>query len=69
MIDSSLESSRTSLDPSSEDKSTSGPWVVKLRMDEGVTTKEKPSFSTWERATKGSMAKMTRGVAGEALQV
>ena len=38
-------------------------------MDEGVTTKEKPSFTTWERATKGSMAEMTGRVAGEALPV
>ena len=45
MTSSSSESSRTSLNPSSEDKSTSGPRVAELGMDERMTTKEKPSFT------------------------
>ena len=44
MIGSSSESSRTFSDPSSKDKSASGPQVAELGMDEGVTTKEEPSF-------------------------
>ena len=40
MIGSSSESSRTSLDPSLEDKSALGFWVAELGMDEGVTTEE-----------------------------
>ena len=44
MIDSSLEFSRTSLDPSFEDKSTSGPRLVELGIDERVATNEEPSF-------------------------
>lgn len=69
MTDSSLESSRTSSDPSLEDKSASGPWVAELGMDERVTTKEEPSFTAWERATKGSLVEITRGVARETLPV
>ena len=42
---SSLESSRTSLYPSSENKSASGPQVAKIGMDKGVTTNEEPSFT------------------------
>ena len=38
-------SSRTSSDPS-EDKSTSGPHVAELGMEEGVTTSEELSFIT-----------------------
>ena len=45
MVGSSLESSRTSSDPS-KDKSASGPRVAKLGMDDGVTTREEPSFTT-----------------------
>ena len=37
-------SSRMSLDPS-KDKSTSGPHVVELGMEEGATTSEEPSFT------------------------
>ena len=44
MVSSSLSSSRMSLDPS-EEKSASGPRVAELRMEEGVTTKEEPSFT------------------------
>ena len=69
MTSSSSESSRTSSDPSLEDKSASGPWVVELGMDEGVTTNEEPPFIAWERATKESLAEMTRGVAKEAFPV
>ena len=35
-------------------------------MDEGVTTKVEPSFTAWERPTKGLLAGMTEGIAGEA---
>ena len=45
MTGSSSESSRTSLNPLSEDKSTSSPWVAELGMEEGVTTKEESSFT------------------------
>ena len=41
---SSFGSSRMSLDPS-KDKSTSGPRVVELGMEEGATTSEEPSFT------------------------
>ena len=44
MTGSSSKSSRTSLDPSSEDKFASGPRVVELGIEDRVTTKEKPSF-------------------------
>ena len=44
IVGSSSESSKTSSDPS-EDKSTSGPHVAELRMEEGVTTKEELSFT------------------------
>ena len=43
-IGSSSGSLRTSLDPS-EDKSTLGPHVAELGMEEGVTTNEEPSFT------------------------
>ena len=43
-IGSSSGSSRTSLDPS-EDKSTLGPHVAELGMEEGVITNEEPSFT------------------------
>lgn len=44
MTSSSLEFSRTSSDPSSEEKFESSPWVAELEIDEGVT-KEKLSFT------------------------
>jgi len=44
MVGSSSRSSRTSSDPS-KDKSASGPRVAELGMEEGVTTKEEPSFT------------------------
>ena len=69
MSGSSSESSRTSLDPSFEDKSASGPWVVELGIKDKVTTKEKPSFTAWVRAMKGSLADITGGVAREVLSV
>ena len=62
---SSSESSRTSSDPSLEDKSASGPRVVELGIKEGVTTNEEPFFIAWEKATKGSLANITGGVVGE----
>ena len=43
-IGSSSKSSRMSLD-SSEDKSASGPHVVELGIEDGVITKEEPSFT------------------------
>ena len=45
MVGSSSESSRTSSNLS-EDKSASSPRVAELGMEEGVTTKEEPSFTT-----------------------
>ena len=42
---SSLESSRTSSYPSSENKFASDPQVAKLGMDKGLTTNEEPSFT------------------------
>jgi len=44
-----------------EDKSVSGPRVVELGMEEGVTTREEPSFTSWERAAKGSLVEITSG--------
>ena len=41
--DTSSGSSRMSLDPS-EDKSVPGPCVAELGMEEGVTTREEPTF-------------------------
>lgn len=69
MTSSSSKSSRTFSDPSSEDKSILGPRVAELGIEDGVTTKEEPSFTAWERATKGSLANLTRGVAGEVLSI
>ena len=43
-IGSSSGSSRMSSD-SSKDKASSGPRVPKIGMEEGVTTKEEPSFT------------------------
>ena len=45
MTGSSLESLKTSFDPSSKDKSASGSRVAKLGIEDGVTTKEEPSFT------------------------
>ena len=45
MTSSSLESSRTSSNPSSEDKFALGPRVAELGVDERVATKEEPSFT------------------------
>ena len=45
MTGSSLESSKTSSDPSFEDKSVSGPQVVEQGIEDRVTTKEEPSFT------------------------
>ena len=45
-------SSRMSSDPS-QDKSVSGPRIVELGMEEGVTTREAPPFVTWEITAKG----------------
>ena len=53
-----------SSDPS-EDKSVSGPHVAELEMEEGVTTREEPSFTAWDRAAKGSLVEMTKGRTGE----
>ena len=64
MTGSSLESSKTSSDPSFEDKSVSGPQVVEQGIEDRVTTKEEPSFTAQERAMKGSLVDMIGGVAG-----
>ena len=69
MTGSSSESLRTSLDPLSEDKSTSSPQVAELGIEDRVTTKEKPSFIAWVRAMKGSLIDITKGVAGKVLSV
>ena len=69
MIGSFLESSKTSFDPLSEDKSASSPRVAELGIEDGVTTKEELSFMAWERAMKGSLVDIIRGVAGEVLSV
>lgn len=66
---SSSESSRTSSDPSSEDKSALSPWVAKLEIEDRVTTSEEPSLTTWEKATKGLLANMTGGVVREVLLI
>ena len=52
------------IDPS-EDKSRSGPRVVELGMEEGVTTSEAPPFVAWEIAAKGSLVEITSGRTGE----
>ena len=68
MVGSSSGSSRTSLEPL-EDKSALGPRVVKLGMEEGVTTKEEPSFTARDRVAKGSPMEITKGVVGEVTSV
>ena len=65
---SSSGSSKMSLDPL-EDKSVSSPRVAELGMEERVTTREEPSFTTWDRAAKGSLVEMTRGRTEEAASV
>ena len=69
MMGSSSESSRTFFDPSSKDKSASSPQVVELGMEDGVATKEEPSFMAQERVMKGLLTETTRGVEGEALPI
>ena len=69
MTGSSSESLRASSDSSSEDKSTSSPQVAKLGIEDGVTTKGKPSFMARERAMKGSLVYMIGEVAGEVLSI
>lgn len=69
MTSSSSKSSRKSSDPSSKDKSASAPRVADLGIEDGVTTKKEPSFTAWERAMKGLLADMIRGVVGEVLLV
>ena len=65
IIGSSSKSSRTSSDPSSKDKSASGPWVAKLGIEDKVTTSKYPSFTAYERAIKGLLAEITSGAIGE----
>ena len=43
--------------------------MEELGIEDGVTTKEEPSFMAWERAMKRLMVDMTGGVAGEVLSV
>ena len=57
-----------SSDPS-EDKSVSGPRVAESGMEEGVTTREAQSFTTGERAAKGSLVEITSGITREAVLV
>ena len=65
---SSFESSRTSSNPLSRDKSASGPWVAKVGMEDGVTTNDYPSLTACERVAKGSLVEITgERVTGEAL--
>ena len=45
------------------------PGPAELRIEDGVTNNEEPSFTAWERATKGSLADITKGVVGEVLSV
>ena len=56
------------MDPS-EDKFVSGPRIAELGMEEGVTTREEPSFTAWERVEKGSLVEITSGRIGEAVLV
>ena len=42
---------------------------AKLGIEDGVITNERPSFTAWERAMKGSLAEITRGVVGEVISV
>ena len=68
--DLSSESSRTSSNPSSDDKSVSGTHVAELGIEDRLTTSEDPSFTACERAIKGSLAEIIGGgVAGEVLSV
>ena len=57
-IRASSRSSRMSSDPF-EDKSVSEPRIVKLGMEEGVTTREVPPFAAWEITAKGSLVEIT----------
>lgn len=67
---SSSESSRTSLDPSSRDNSTSGTWVVEVRIEEGVTTNKDLPLIACERVVEGSLVEIIGGrLIGEALSV
>ena len=52
---------------SSEDKVASSPPVAEIWMEEGVTTKEEPSFASRDRAAKGSLMEITRGITREVL--
>ena len=52
--------SRMSSD-SSKDKSISGPRVAESGMEEGVITREAPSFAAWEITAKGSLVEITSG--------
>ena len=67
---SSLESSRTSLDTSLRDNSTSGTWVVEIRIEEGVITNEDLPLTACERAVERSLVEIIGGrLIGEALSV
>ena len=41
----------------------------RARKEDGVTTKEEPSFTAWDRTAKGSLVEITRGKIGEAASV
>lgn len=68
-MSSSSKSLRTSLELLLEGKFASSPRVAELGIEDGVTTKEEPSFTAWEKAMKGSLADMTGRVEGEVLLV
>lgn len=53
------ESSKTSSNPSLEEKSALGPRVAELGIEDQVTTKGEPSFTARERAMKGLLANKT----------
>lgn len=66
----SLESSRTSSDPSSKDKSTSCPQVATLGIENGLMTSEDLFFIAYEWVAKELLAEITGGgVTGEVLSV
>ena len=67
-IGASSGSSRMSSDPS-EDKSVSKLRVTEPRMEEGVTSREEPSFAAWEKAAKGSLEEITSGRTEEVILV
>lgn len=62
---SSSGSSKASLDSSSNEKSALGPRVAELGIEDGVTTNEDPSFTAYERATKGVAGRNRGGLSND----